>query len=238
MSKRGAIIPLILMLIITALCPLAESGSRASNQTALADAPQLSGLQILFRGQPVNHLITGERAKHYTFNLTGSGFDLDSRVVIKGRKVPTTFVSSTELTAKLRGGVVPPPGELAIEVLNPDGQSSNVLTADVISNPEVLSIQAFSPAFGLIGSQAKLTGNGFTATGNRLHFRKAANLEIDGFTVELPSADGKTITFAVPITVCPPCSPECLLPCFGVSPGEYQVSVTNANGISNNVSFL
>jgi hypothetical protein len=218
----------------------AVSGIR-NRQTDAGEQLQLARLNILFKGQSVDQLITGTKAKRYTIDLTGSGFGPASRVVIDDQKVPTTFLSATELTAKLRGSLTSAPGELNVKVINPDGQISNALTVDVISNPADLSILSLSPDFGTSGAQIKVGGAGFTPTGNRLRFRRTAQPGLTGLTPAFPSADGRTITLDVPLALCAPCSfttPPCLAPCFQIAPGDFQVSVVNGNGISNSLRFL
>jgi hypothetical protein len=249
MSKRSLCVLFFLGLMMTfnlpadAVLPVnSYVGSGIGNEQTDAEGQlQLARLQIFFKGQPVDQLITGVKAKRYTIDLTGSAFDPASRVVIGEQKVPTTFLSATELTANLRGGLAPAPTELSVKVINPDGQISNALTVDVISNPADLSILSLSPDFGTDGDQIKMSGVGFTLTGNRLKFRRTAEPDVTGLSTDFPSADGRTITLDVPSALCPSCSfttPPCLVPCFRIAPGDYQVSIVNANGISNFLRFL
>ena len=248
MSKRrlGMLFFLVLMMAPSlpteAVWPVnSYTGSSIGNrQTDAGTQLHLTRLQILFKGQSVDQLITGTKAKRYTIEVTGSGFDPASRVVIDEQKVPTTFLNATELTARLRG-LTPAPGELNVKVINLDGQISNSLTVDVISNPADLSIVSISPDLGTSGAQITVSGSGFTPTGNRLRFRRTAQPGLTGLTTGFPSADGRTISFDVPLTLCPPCSfttPPCLAPCFRIADGDFQVSVVNGNGISNSLRFL
>jgi hypothetical protein len=248
MSKRSLEVLFFLGLVMTfnfpaeAVWPVNSYACSGAGDTQTAGGQlQLTRLRILFKGQPVDQLITGTKAKRYSIDLTGSGFDPASRVVIGEQKIPTTFLSASELTAKLRGGLTPAPAELSVKVINPDGQTSNSLTVDVISNPADLSILSLSPDFGTGGAQITVSGVGLTPTGNRLRFRRNAEQDLVGLTTDSPSADGRTIILDVPSTLCPLCSfstPPCLVPCFLIPPGDYQVSIVNANGISNSLRFL
>lgn len=219
-------------------CARSVLGNR---EDSVGAQPQITQLQVLYKGQLADQLITGNKAKRYTIDLRGSGFDPASSVLIDDRRVPTTFVSSTELTARLRGNLTSAPRELMVTVVNPDAQISNALILDVISNPADLSIFTLSTDVATSGTQIKVSGVGFTPTGNRLKFRRVAQPGLTGLTTDLPSGDGRIITLDVPVTVCPPCfyaTPPCLVPCLSIIPGDYQLSVVNANGISNSVRFL
>jgi hypothetical protein len=248
MSKRKLSVLVLLGLIMTFFPADAVwrvnsyARSDIGNQQADAGAQlKLTSLHIFFKGQPVDELITGMKSKRFTIDLIGAGFDPASRVVIGEQKVATDFLSDTELTARLRGGLTPAPTELSLTVVNPDGRISNPLSVDVISNPADLSIFSLSPDFGNGGEQIRVSGVGFTKTGNRLRLRRTAQSGLTGLSTDFPSADGRTVTPGVPSTLCPPCSfatPPCLVPCFQITPGDYQVSIVNANGISNSLRFL
>ena len=212
-----------------------------NGEDTVGEQPQITQLHILYKGKFVDQLITGNKAKRYTIDLRGSAFDPASIVVIDDRRVPTTFVSPTELTARLRGNLTSAPRELIVSVVNPDAQISNALILDVISNPADLSIFALSTNVATSDTQVTVSGVGFTPTGNQLKFRRVAQPGLTGLTTDLPSGDGRIITLDVPVTACPPCfyaTPQCLVPCLSIIPGDYQVSVVNANGISNSVRFL
>jgi hypothetical protein len=249
MSNKGKMIVLMLALTMMVLCPLAGPGMphssslrpRASTEAGAEGLLHLTGLQLLRKGEPVDQLTTGERAKRYSIDLTGSGFDLGSRVFIGDRMLPTRLLGAAELTANLRGGRVPAPGELAVKVVNSDGQTSNTWTVDVSSDPADIFILFCDPPVAEVGATVMLAAKtGLTAAGNRLRFRGVTHPELSGLTVELPST-GPTLGFTVPSSVCPACSysaPPCSDLCPQIAPGEYLVSVFNANGISNNVRLL
>ena len=78
-------------------------------------------------------------------------------------------------------------------------------------------ITSLTPAFGIKGTQVKVTGTNFAATGNNVCFGKYI------FGENLSSSDGKTILFAVGNT--------------DADLGNIAVYVYNDNGKSNGVSF-
>lgn len=85
---------------------------------------------------------------------------------------------------------------------------------------------------GAVGSTATVHGSGFTATNNTINFGAGAIQNIS-------SSDGATLTFTVPSAVGAACNPGTACPMYAIfiTPGTYNVSVTNANGTSNTVSF-
>ncbi len=102
----------------------------------------------------------------------------------------------------------------------------------------VPAISNLNPSSGPLGTQVIITGSGFTPTGNKVKF---GNFGIeDNPSYRLNSSDGKTLVFTVPsnnyvacLSAMPPCGVSLTL----IPPGIYQVSVINANGTSNSVSF-
>ncbi|MBU6214283.1 peptidoglycan-binding protein [Patescibacteria group bacterium] len=100
-------------------------------------------------------------------------------------------------------------------------------------------ISSISPALGAVGTMVTLSGSGFTATGNKIKF---GNLGIESNPAyNLNSADGKTLSFTIPSSNYVPCwntFPRCMTT-LGVmiASGTYPVSVINANGTSNSVTF-
>jgi hypothetical protein len=132
-------------------------------------------------------------------------------------------------------------GQIALQVVNPDGETSNTVALDVASDPSVLSISSISPDSGMVGAQVTVTGVGFTPTGNMIQMANVLVPTLRGVTGPIASADGRTLTFNVPVGICPPCAfstPPCLAPCFAVRPGSYHISVTNSNGLSNSLLFV
>ncbi len=95
------------------------------------------------------------------------------------------------------------------------------------------TISSLSPITGAIGGKVTIYGNGFTATGNTVNFGT-------GVIPNLDFTSSTTLTFAVPSALTPACyfsKPACYLPSVLTPAGNYAVSVTNANGTSNALSF-
>ena len=89
-----------------------------------------------------------------------------------------------------------------------------------------------------MGTTVTLVGIGFTQTGNRLKFGNQNSENNPQYS--LNSSDGKTLVFTVPQSNYMACwytNPMCMAPAFLTQPGPYSVSVINANGVSNEVTF-
>ena len=98
------------------------------------------------------------------------------------------------------------------------------------------TITSMKPNSGGVGSSVTITGNGFTATGNKIQF---GNLGVENNPKYIfNSSDEKTITFTVPLSNFLACwASGCEAPAYLTQPGKYEVSVINDNGTSNQVLF-
>lgn len=95
--------------------------------------------------------------------------------------------------------------------------------------PAVAKVQ---PSPASVGDQVTVTGTGFTPTGNALEIGA-------GYILKLDSADSTSIRLALPsyLGACPPNQEVCVALALPMAPGDYKLSVINANGTSNQVSF-
>ncbi|RJQ28452.1 hypothetical protein C4571_03715 [Candidatus Parcubacteria bacterium] len=91
------------------------------------------------------------------------------------------------------------------------------------------AITRITPGTGPIGTEIVLMGSGFTPQGNSINFGTAQRL-----ISNLSSADGKTLLFIIPATLC---ISGTVCPDVVLSQGNYDVSVSNKNGLSNAISF-
>ena len=230
-----------------------------------AESPRLTGLQMFFKGQPVDQLVSGSKIKKYSMELTGSGLVPGSSVVVNSLRaygfagsepelpVATAFEGDMNLRAAFLARATLRPGLLFIKIVNPEGVESNSLTAEVISNPSELSISSINPTSGPIGAHVTLEGVGFrpdsTAGTTALRFLvvgsdESANFAarfLEGFYVD-SSSDGRTLGFVVPDNEVLPICPGAPFVCDPIStpritPGQYRVSVINLAGMSNSILF-
>jgi len=99
--------------------------------------------------------------------------------------------------------------------------------ADAVRTVHIASME---PTSGGVGTRVTLTGSGFTRD-NTVQFGP----------VSIPHVRAESqglLAFSVPTAQNPPCFAQgCRMLSRRMTPGEYPVSVRNANGISNAVPF-
>ncbi len=95
--------------------------------------------------------------------------------------------------------------------------------------PAITQIQ---PSTAAVGDAVTITGSGFTSADNALKIG-------GGYVLKLPSADSTSIRLTLPsyLGACPPDQEVCVALALPMAPGDYKVSVINANGRSNEVLF-
>ncbi|MES2224435.1 MAG: peptidoglycan-binding protein [Patescibacteria group bacterium] len=95
----------------------------------------------------------------------------------------------------------------------------------------VPAITMLSPTQGKQGDTIVILGRGFTAD-TMVHFGP-------GGITPVISGNGTTATFTLPGYIGQYCKPNmaCIMIAYGLTAGNYQLSVENANGISNAVTF-
>ena len=94
------------------------------------------------------------------------------------------------------------------------------------------AIEQILPSPASVGDQVTITGTGFTATGNALKIGA-------GYILRLDSTDSTSIRLTLPsyLGACPPNQEVCVALALPLAPGDYKLSVINANGTSNQISF-
>lgn len=101
------------------------------------------------------------------------------------------------------------------------------------ASPVINSVQ---PASGMTGATVTLTGSGFTARNNKITF---GNVNGRANVITAISMDEKTLVFNVPVAVkCAAGNVGCTTSgSYPTSAGQYNISVTNANGTSNSMMY-
>ncbi len=100
-------------------------------------------------------------------------------------------------------------------------------------------INSLQPTSGPVGVSVTITGNGFTLRGNKVKFGELGSENNPSYSLNSP--DGKTIVFVVPSSdffACWSFTLACKVPATMTQPGTYSVSVINANGMSNALTFM
>lgn len=136
----------------------------------------------------------------------GTGFVSSSVIVWNGTAMPTTFVSSTQLTTTIPGTFLTVVGTDNVFVLNPDSTVSNTLpftiTASPTTTPTLTSISPTKSAVGDPGFTLTLNGTNF-ATGCVAYFGATALpttvVSSTQLTAQVPASSLTTVA-EIPVT--------------------------------------
>jgi hypothetical protein len=144
--------------------PAPGGGTAAATVSVLNPAPSVTGFS------PTS-VLAGTAAT--AINVTGSNFSAGASVTFGGTPVPTTFKSSTSLTATLGSSFLQRGGNVSVGAANPapGGGSAAGPGLFAILNPQPV-LQAVNPAKVPAGSRVAaavmLSGTGFTGTTSAL----------------------------------------------------------------------
>lgn len=97
-----------------------------------------------------------------TLTVTGTGFTASTAVLVNGTVLPTTFVSSTQLTAAVAAGQFVSAGAFSVSVS--DGGATSSASAPVEFDDPQPSITGLNPASAIVGAGSMdvvVTGSGF-----------------------------------------------------------------------------
>ncbi len=191
-----------------------------------------------------------------TFTITGSGFTSDNNVKFdigaathvaasnNGTTLTYTVPSylgyscsySQPNCAVIAIAKQVTPGNYNVSVENANGLSNaSVFTVTGGSTSNAPQISSINPTSGPMGSQVTLTGSGFTSN-SLVYFGSGATNAVN------VTSDGNTLSFTVPTYLNPSCyysNPQCLVygPAQQITPGTYNIYVSNGVGTSNTVNF-
>ena len=144
----------------------------------------------------------------FTLTITGTGFISTSTVQVNGSAVPSTYVSTTQLTASVPASAATAAGTLSVVVLNGTvGSTSSVSLAVDNPTPVVSSISpAVLPAGTSVSTTITVTGSNFVPT-SVVEFngssRTTTYVSSTQLTFQLTAADQATVQ-NVPVTVTNP----------------------------------
>ncbi|MBI5470515.1 peptidoglycan-binding protein [Candidatus Kaiserbacteria bacterium] len=110
--------------------------------------------------------------------------------------------------------------------------SSVTVNVTLGGNSGSITLSYISPQSGVVGTQIIISGTSFSTLDNTVHFGS-------GGTMHIPSQNGSTIYYTIPsyTSPCDLIGPGCGAPATLVSPGAYQIYVTNVNGTSNALTW-
>ena len=162
---------------------------------------QTSDTTTLVVGNPTPNIITinpqSVPAGSPGFNLTvnGTGFNNTSRVRWNGSERPTTFVSSSQLTAAIATGDLAGGGFVSVTAFNPTpgGGESNAINFQVVNPaPTISSINPLSTTAGGPGFSLTVNGTAFNSS-SRVRWngseRTTALVSNNQLTATIPASD-------------------------------------------------
>jgi outer membrane protein assembly factor BamB len=126
----------------------------------------------------------------FTLTINGSNFDPSSVVLFSGNPVPTTFVSTTQLTASISASDIAQPDPYSVEV-------APSLAATGTSNQLLLSVLALPSITGLTPSSVVAGSAGFTLTVMGANFPQSAVVLFGGTALPTTWQDLNQLTAAV-----------------------------------------
>ncbi len=160
-----------------ATIPAANLTAAGTNQIAVQDSSKNSTNSLPFivvttgtTGTPptltsLNPNSSYNNVSSVGLTANGAGFVSGSVIVWNGTAMPTTYVSSTQLTTTIPGSYLTLVGTENVFVLNPDSTVSNTLPFKITTNPSTTpSLTSINPTKTAVGSP------GFTLTLNGANF--------------------------------------------------------------------
>lgn len=156
----------------------------------------------------------------FMLTATGTNFASGTQILWDGVALPTTVVSSTELTAAISAQLIAVAGTVSIRAIKPDTTTSNTLQLTVTGTPPAnFSLTSISPSSVAAGSPA------FTLTATGVGFVSGSQIALNG--------TGITTTFVSATEL------QATVPAASVAaPGAIVISVLAPNGASSNDLIL
>ncbi len=99
----------------------------------------------------------------FTLTVNGTGFVSGAQIQWNGAMLPTTFVSATQLTASVAGGLIANVGSVTI-LVNYSGASSAGATLPINGPPVITGLSPASAGAGGAAFTLTVNGSGFTST--------------------------------------------------------------------------
>jgi outer membrane protein assembly factor BamB len=128
----------------------------------------------------------------FTLTVNGSGFDAGSVVIFNGNAVPTTFVSTTQLTASISASAISQPEPYTVVVA-----PSLAAAGSTLSNQLILSVSALPSITGLTPSSIVAGSPAFTLTVAGTNFPEGAVVLFGGTALPTTWEDTTQVTATV-----------------------------------------
>jgi len=195
----------------------------SSTTNADVSKTTMSGLIMLPSGRRFDTTIIPLNTTRFIVISDGGGSSFTSQLAKTVTPTGATIDASIQYAAL----------QTEANAFNNNNTENSAGGAGTIVQPTIISL---TPTSGGVGASVTITGDGFTATGNKIKF---GNLGVENNPKYIfNSSDGKTITFTVPLSNFLACwASGCKAPALLTQPGKYKVSVINDTGTSNQIQF-
>ena len=206
-----------------------EVGDSGTEVQALQEALAKDGEDVATSGvfdEETASAVTGFQEKYASQVLTPNGLQHGTGYVgpATRRKLNALFRCGTTVPVTAASPVSVPP-----TAANPSAYSTATSTSAIVSgSADQPTLKMISRGSGPIGQQLTLTGTGYLAFGNVVYMSGSVAAS------NLPSSDGTTLSFTVPASLT---NPTASSGSTQVTPGIYNISVGNQDGISNAAPF-
>jgi outer membrane protein assembly factor BamB len=128
----------------------------------------------------------------FTLTVNGSGFGAGAVVIFNGNAVPTTFVSTTQLTASISAGAISQPDPYTVVVA-----PSLAAAGSTLSNQLILAVSALPSITGLTPSSIVAGAPAFTLTVAGTNFPEGAVVLFGGTALPTTWEDTTQVTATV-----------------------------------------
>jgi hypothetical protein len=160
-----------------------------------------------------------------TITLTGENFRTGAIVLFNKQEVQPVIIDDGTLTARISPNLLGTPGTVPIQVVNPDGQASNILRFTIKAPaPEITGLRPDSATVrtSCENIRGPIAGT-MTVVGQ--NFERGATVRWDGAALETSFESSTQLAALVPC--------ELLL-----KPGNHKITVVNPDGqVSNSATF-
>jgi hypothetical protein len=122
------------------------------------------------------------------------------------------------------------PGNYDVSVVNANGESNKLTFTVTNTSTSAPHINYISPTSGQVNASVTIYGTGFNSSDT---------VSFGGTNIGTFNSSNGGITFTIPQYLTPFCPPNAMCPMYMrlVTPGNYDVVVSNTNGASNSAQF-
>jgi trimeric autotransporter adhesin len=170
------------------ICSVLFSCGGGSNSNGTPTPSQNPAPQI----QSISPSTAAAGTSGFTIAVTGSNFVSGSVITWNGNSKPTTYVSSTQLTAAIAASDLSAAGTIPVTVTNPSPGGGKSSVSFTIGSPAAPIVSALSPNTAIVGGAA------FTLTVNGTNFVQNSAVQWNGSAVQTNYLSNTQLSASIP----------------------------------------